>query len=64
MDLLSRKGEPFNFELHSGDLAHTVIVGPTGQGMTVMAEFVAAIDRQIVVEDCPELPAMQKTSAG
>ena len=38
----SRSGELFRFNLHSGDLGHTLMFGPTGAGKSVLLGFLAA----------------------
>lgn len=38
----SRTGEPYFFNLHSGDVGHTLIFGPTGAGKSVLLGLIAA----------------------
>ena len=38
----ARTGEAVNFNLHSGDLGHTLIFGPTGAGKSVVLGLIAA----------------------
>lgn len=38
---------PFRFNLHIGDVGHTMIVGPTGAGKSVLLNFIAAQTRGV-----------------
>ena len=37
---MTAKNEPFKFNLHAGDVGHSLVIGPTGSGKTVSAELV------------------------
>jgi type IV secretion system protein VirB4 len=40
--LMTDKATPFWFNLHTGDLGHTLIFGPTGAGKSTLLAFIAA----------------------
>ncbi len=52
----TRGSTPFRFDLHVGDVGHTLVVGPTGSGKSVLLSALALqfrrfIDAQVIVFD-------------
>lgn len=35
-----KENQPFKFDVHTGDVGHSVVIGPVGTGKTVPAELV------------------------